>query len=207
MPKLGTGRGTTVRLGRPIAALAAVAGSGLLFVGQSQTNPDFQAMSFFGGGSLLLSASLLLMWVWMKKARHGLVNGRGAAALGRLGMRNAARNPVRSLLTVALLAAAAFLLVAVESFRRRPDPDFLDLRGGSGGFNLMAESAVPVFQRFDTGPGRDALDSRLQQAFGGSGDDPRFVKARAELDAPRRRRTGLSTSSPFGCAGATTRVA
>ena len=48
------------------------------------------------------------------------MNGRGIPALAQLGSRNAARNPTRSLLTAALLASAAFLLVAVESFRRQP---------------------------------------------------------------------------------------
>jgi hypothetical protein len=107
-------------------------------------------MSFFGGGALLLTAGLAAVWLWMKRSRHAEVNGRGLPALGQLGTRNAARNPMRSLLTAALLGAAAFLLVAVESFRREPGREFLDTHGGSGGFNLIAEADVPLFQLSDT---------------------------------------------------------
>jgi hypothetical protein len=78
------------------------------------------------------------------------VNGRGLPALTQLGARNAARNPARSLLTAALLASAAFLLVAVESFRREPGREFLDKHGGSGGFNLIAEADVPLYQMSGT---------------------------------------------------------
>ena len=88
----------------------------------------------------------------MKRTRHADVNGRGLPALAQLGCRNAARNPTRSLLTAALLASAAFLLVAVESFRRQPGTEFLDKNGGSGGFNLIAEADVPLYQSFEPAP-------------------------------------------------------
>src|SRR5439155_748248 len=52
----------------------------------------------------------------------------------------------RSLLTVGLLAAATFLIVAVELFHKQADGDFLTPSGGSGGFALVAETDVPVFQ-------------------------------------------------------------
>jgi hypothetical protein len=78
--------------------------------------------------------------MWMKRPRHATIH-----ALTPLGIRNATRNPTRSLLTVGLLASAAFLLVAVESFRREPDRDFREKTGGSGGFTLLAEADSPVF--------------------------------------------------------------
>ena len=81
----------------------------------------------------------------MRRTRHGEVNGRGVPALAQLGSRNAARNPGRSLLTASLLASAAFLLVAVESFRRQPDKEFLEKTGGSGGFNSGAPMTGPLF--------------------------------------------------------------
>src|SRR5262249_15097505 len=105
-----------------------------IIAGRFVANPDFQSMTFFGGGGLLLLAGLTALLLWMNRTRHSEVNGRGFPVLGRLGMRNAARNPMRSLLTAALLAMAAFLLVAVESFRRQPGSEFLDKNGGSGGF-------------------------------------------------------------------------
>jgi ABC-type antimicrobial peptide transport system permease subunit len=138
------------RFGWWVLILALPIGLGLIAAGAFVQNPDYQAMTFFGGGAMLLTAGLAAVWTWMKRTRHREVNGRGLPALTQLGARNAARNPSRSLLTAALLAAAAFLLVAVESFRREPGAEFLDFHGGSGGFNLIAESDVPLYQMAGT---------------------------------------------------------
>src|SRR5205823_4865144 len=118
---------------------------------------EARAGSFFGSGALLLTASLALAWSWMRGRRHGHVSGHGLPALARLGVRNAARHPVRSLLTAGLLASATFLVVAVESFHREATPDFQDPHSGSGGFSLVAESEVPIFQDLGTPEGRDEL--------------------------------------------------
>jgi ABC-type antimicrobial peptide transport system permease subunit len=165
-----------------LAVASLLLGIGLIVAGRFVDNPDYRAMTFFGGGGLLLTAALAGMDVWMRRTRHRVANGRGAVALARLGSRNAARNPSRSLLTAALIAAAAFLLVAVESFRRQPDHEFLEKSGGSGGFNLIAEASLPVFQPFDSGPGRSDLDLRLQEAFGRSDTDPRYLAAVESLE-------------------------
>jgi hypothetical protein len=102
-------------------------------------------MTFFSGGALFLTAALAGAWAWMRGSRAGQVGGRGARSVAQLGIRNAARHPVRSLLTAGLLAAASFLIVAVESFRRQPDPNYLDRSSGSGGFALLAESDLPIY--------------------------------------------------------------
>lgn len=99
-----------------------------------------RAGTFFGAGSLLLVALLAVVWRWLKQPRRSTVR-----SLYPLGIRNATRNPTRSLLTAGLLASASFLLVAVESFRREPDRDFREKTSGSGGFALLAESDSPVF--------------------------------------------------------------
>jgi hypothetical protein len=39
-----------------------------------------------------------------------------------------------------------FMIVAVESFRRQPDQDYLEVEGGSGGYPLLAEADVPIHQ-------------------------------------------------------------
>jgi putative ABC transport system permease protein len=144
----------------------------LVVAGKFVSNPDAQAGSFFSGGGLLLAAGLAGLWWWMRSTRHATVSGRGAGALARLGSRNAARNPWRSLLTAALLASAAFLLVAVESFRRQPGAEFLDKNGGSGGFNLIAEADVPLYQSFASGPGRADLDKQIRSLHAPPDSDP-----------------------------------
>jgi ABC-type lipoprotein release transport system permease subunit len=166
-----------------IAIFSFLIGIGSLVSGKFFENPDFQAMSFFGGGGLLLTAGLAGAWIWMKRPRQGVVNGRGWPALARLGGRNTARNRSRSLLTAALLASAAFLLVAVESFRRQPGAEFLEKFGGSGGFNLIAQTDVPLFEPLDRGPGRTDLEQRLREALGDAGGSDRYKAAVAELNA------------------------
>jgi putative ABC transport system permease protein len=121
-------------------------GLALIIAGGFVSNPDFQAMAFFGGGAFLLTAGLAALSRWLKRSRRRDVTGRGTAALVQLGTRNAARNPTRSLLTAALLASAAFLLVAVESFRREPGQHFDTRSGGSGGFNIIADADLPLYQ-------------------------------------------------------------
>lgn len=172
------------------AVVGLVVGIGLIAAGGRVQNPDFQAMTFFGGGGLLLTTALCAASIWMRGTRHAVVSGRGLPALAQLGTRNAARNPSRSLLTAALLAAAAFLLVAVESFRRQPDQEFLTKNGGSGGFNLIAETDVPLFQSFDEGLGRVDLEKQLKRAYAPPGSDkddppetPDFVRAKEQLAA------------------------
>ena len=149
-----------------------VVGIACIAAGGSVDNPDFRAMTFFGGGGLLLTAALAGSSIWMRRSRHATVNGRGLPALAQLGVRNAARNPTRSLLTAALLASAAFLLVAVESFRRQPDREFTEKTGGSGGFNLIAETDVPLFQLFSNGLGRADLEMQLKRAYAPKDSDP-----------------------------------
>ncbi len=132
-----------------IAGGSALGAIGLLIAGGFVRDHEMQAMTFFGGGMLLLTAALCGAWAWMRGSRHGRVRGQGRLALARLGVRNAARHPVRSLLTAGLLASAAFLIVAVESFRRQPSPDYLDVHSGSGGFALLAEADLPVYHNLN----------------------------------------------------------
>ncbi|MCI0381397.1 MAG: FtsX-like permease family protein [Gemmataceae bacterium] len=122
----------------------AIVGAACCFIaGFSVTGHEAQAGSFFGSGALLLSACLALLWRWLKRAgTHSSLQ----PSIALLGMRNAGRHPLRSLLTAGLLAAATFLIVAVQSFQKETGDDFFHKDGGSGGFPLLAESDVPIFE-------------------------------------------------------------
>ena len=93
------------------------------------------------------------MWWWMRKGalKPGV---RPSPSLTNLGFRNASRHPVRSLLTIGLLAAASFMVVAVQAFHRDPTHDFLEKTGGSGGYAWIGEATVPIFQDLNTTAGR-----------------------------------------------------
>jgi hypothetical protein len=158
---------------RWLAGVSAMLGIGLIGAGMFVKQHEAQAGSFFGGGALLLTAGLACVWSYLRREEPA----RQAADLhvSNLGMRNAARHPTRSLLTAGLLAASAFLIVAVESFRREPARDFLKPDGGSGGFALLAESDVPIYRDLNQGDGRqeilNALQIRFQEQPGTSAKD------------------------------------
>jgi hypothetical protein len=150
-----------------IALASAGLGVALLIAGPFVPGYEAQAGTFFGSGALFLTAGLLGVYAWMRRARHHLVEGAGWRSIARLGVRNAARHPARSLLTVGLLASAAFLLVAVESFRRKATAGDGSLQAPDGGFALIGESDLPVIRDLNTPPGRrellDALTRKLTE--------------------------------------------
>jgi ABC-type lipoprotein release transport system permease subunit len=146
----------------PRLAIVSLAGAvACLAAGFVVRNPEAQAGSFFGSGMLLLAAGLASLTAWMRGTRHATVSGHGAGAVAHLGIRNAARHPVRSLLTAGLLASAAFLLVGVESFRRHAGDDYLRRDSGSGGFALVGESDLPVFLDLNSEDGHTELVNKL----------------------------------------------
>jgi ABC-type lipoprotein release transport system permease subunit len=151
-----------LRWSRVIAALCLLGGIAAILAGGRMHGAEAQAGTFFTGGFLLLTAGLAILWMILRSRSR--VTTSPHLRIASLAVRNAARHPVRSLLTAGLLAAAAFLIVAVESFRRQPEKDFLEKTGGSGGFALLAESDVPIYQDLNTSRGRDELVEALVQS-------------------------------------------
>ena len=99
--------------------------------------------AFFGVGALLLVAALAFFRSSLATpARASLA---GASPLSRLGVRNGARRPTRSLLTVALVASSTFIILSVESFRHDPTHGEPTFHSGDGGFRWMGESDVPTY--------------------------------------------------------------
>src|SRR5207247_2326360 len=99
-----------------------------------------QVSGFFGSGMLLLAAFLCYQSAWLGQGRRKLICGTGWRPVLRLGFRNATSHPGRSVLCIALIASAAFIIVSVDAFRRRNGALVLDRKSGSGGFPLLAES-------------------------------------------------------------------
>lgn len=160
-----SGKGEPMRCwGGWVALMSGLLGIGLVMVGTLVPDAEARAGTFFGGGFFLLSAGLSLVWFVMRRQDGSRVAASPRLHVATLAIRNAARHPVRSLLTAGLLASAAFLIVAVESFRRQPESNFLDKNSGSGGFTLLGESDVPIYQDLNQGPGRDELTEALERA-------------------------------------------
>lgn len=135
------------RLAVPLAVLFAVS---LLALTAAGTIPE--TPGFFGAGGLFLVAALLF-------ARGRLRSAGDAGPLDSvrgLALRASSFRPGRSLAAMAMIAFAAFLLVAVESFRKRSDPAALP--EGAGGFLAVTETVFGVPWDPNAPEGREALD-------------------------------------------------
>jgi ABC-type lipoprotein release transport system permease subunit len=118
---------------------------------------DVRAGAFFASGAIALAALLALVAMRLKAGRTGPAVSVGGGNLARLALRNAARNPARSTLTIGLVAAATFLIVAVSAFRLDPRGQSPALHSGDGGFALAAESDQPILANLNTPEGRKDL--------------------------------------------------
>jgi putative ABC transport system permease protein len=143
------------RSGRLAAALVAVAVLvGLFAVRLSEMA---QAGAFFGSGTLVLAAALAVVGGRLRAGATGPAVAAGRGNLLRLALRNAARNPGRSTLSVGLVAAVSFLIVAISAFRLDPTAQTPTLASGNGGFALVAESVEPIYEDLNTPEGRRAI--------------------------------------------------
>ena len=150
-----TGRDTDQQLGRktsehkksklPVVACVIALLAFLAAAGGASQGGQIAAGGFIGGGMLLLVAVLLSVYASLRKPRR--IDADSASSkqrlnytIGSLAARNAWRNPLRSTLTVGLMATAAFLIIAITVFRLQPTDR------GTGGFNLIAKTAQPLYQ-------------------------------------------------------------
>ncbi|HEY0284673.1 MAG TPA: ABC transporter permease, partial [Vicinamibacterales bacterium] len=113
---------------------------------------------FFGAGALSLVAMLCLASVWLRRGRWGALHGNGMWAVWRLGWRNTAYRPARSVLCIALIAFATFVIVAVEAFKRDEPGALVDRHSGGGGYPLLVETLLPIVHDLNDASGRDAMN-------------------------------------------------
>ena len=111
---------------------------------------------FFGAGMLLLCALLGFAWIWLRRQRPGSIAPPKLWPVVRLGIRNSSYRPGRSVLCVALIAFAAFIIVAVDAFRRDAG-EIGEQTAGTGGFTLLADSLLPVADDMSAASGRERL--------------------------------------------------
>ena len=128
-----------------IGAIAAVIALALLAAALARQLD--QTAGFFSAGSLLLIASLCFEFTWLNSRHLAAIRGKIT-----LGFRSATYRPGRSILCIALIASATFLIVSLDAFRRG------DAAAGTGGFPFMAESVLPLIHNPNTPAGRDALN-------------------------------------------------
>ena len=133
------------------------------------------------GRSALLAASLCLFAAAVPAPARRAVEGRGWRAVSRLGLRNATYRPGRSVLSMAVIASATFILISVDAFRR----DATSRTGEpavrhSAAMRCSSRRCCPIVHDPNTREGREALNL---------GDLERHVRA---VSAAAWRRCELS---------------
>ncbi len=149
LPATAARRWVGAGLALTLSGAAALAGASL---GAGRVS---DAAAFFIMGALLLAGGLLGGWLALSaalSARHEI------RSVARLALRSAAANRGRSLLTIGLLAAATFVIVATaansRSFSRL---DYARRDSGTGGFALRAIATLPLYYDLGTPGGRAHL--------------------------------------------------
>ncbi|MEX2141541.1 MAG: ABC transporter permease [Pirellulales bacterium] len=156
----------------PILAVAMLIVAVGVLTFATQLSGEAQAGAFVGSGALVLGGLLTTVWHSLRSERRSssLISHSSGGSLARLAVRNGARAPLRSTLTIGLVATATFLIVAISAFRLDPPDDIGDPNTGSGGFQLIAESDQPIYQDLSTAAGRSeaGFDDAHEAAVGGA---------------------------------------
>jgi putative ABC transport system permease protein len=138
--------------------------AGLILIAGTMLGKVSKLEGFFGTGFLLLAAVLGASAYFVRRPHGLLIHGHGWMALTRLALRNTMFRPGRSLLCVSLIAAATFIIVSMEAFRQHPGNISLDKNSGTGGYELIAESALPIVHDLTSETGLDSLGLSMDQA-------------------------------------------
>lgn len=177
VPRPGVTSARLRRVARPWFTIAAgVSAAGFAAAGFGLQGPA-QAGVFFAAGAACLAAMIGAAGRLLRRAAPGTV-GPGAAPVARLALRNLARRPDRSLLTMGLVACAAFVIVAVGASRHAPRFEPGARSAGHGGFALWAETDSPLL--YDPGRAEARAAMGLSPALDGA-------LARCDVHALRRR--------------------
>lgn len=139
--------------------------------------PEPQGGAFFGAGACALVALLMLLSGRFKERSSHATDGSNLSVRS-LAARNLTRSPTRSTLTIGIVAASCFLIVAISAFRLAPTEE------GTGGFELIGVSDQPIFEEIQSREGERVFSLRLQD-----GDD---ASCRNLYQSSRPRLIGIS---------------
>jgi ABC-type lipoprotein release transport system permease subunit len=134
-----------------------MAAAGTAFIGAAAYGAVDRTGGFFGGGISLLIAWLSIMAFTLRQPSRATLSAVRAAPMWRLGIRNAGHRPGRTVLAVAVIASATFIVVAVDAFRRDEHASASGRRSGTGGYPLLVDTLLPIAQDPDSADGRALL--------------------------------------------------
>ena len=136
---------------------ALSASLGILLIAAGAVGFLAKAGAFFGAGAAFLAGALLFSFRRLALPARASVQGQGWLSVARLGMRNTAHRPARSVLSMAMIASAAFILISVGAFRKDDVSPTSDPHSGVGGYTLLINSLLPVAHDPAGPQGREAL--------------------------------------------------
>jgi putative ABC transport system permease protein len=153
----------------PLAAgIAAIVTASALLGAASVGLLGATAGFFAAGGCLLIGCVCLIAYGFARRPRHPF-HGHGWWPAWRLGLRSAAHRPGRSVLAIAVIASAVFILIAVDAFRQQGPPP-QDRHSGVGGYPLLVDLLVPIVHDPNGADGR--ADLGLPEGGGGVTIEP-----------------------------------
>jgi ABC-type lipoprotein release transport system permease subunit len=149
-------RGWHVSVFPPSGSALALVGTGIagVLIASAVVGVVPAVAAFFGAGGLLMVAGCAAFASWLQRPT---ARSTSRTTIPRFGAAYARWRPTRSVLSAALIAFACFVIVAVAAFRRDASGLTLDRESGTGGFVLMAESAVPLMHNPNMEAGRAEL--------------------------------------------------
>ncbi|HEX6463088.1 MAG TPA: ABC transporter permease [Vicinamibacterales bacterium] len=137
-----------------IAAFACAFAAAALVVLAMSGETDV-AGAFFGAGAAVLLAGLCATAIALRRPPRRIEGSRWRGVL-RIGLRNATQRPGRSVLAVAVIASAAFIVISIDAFRQGAvDPS--DRKSGTGGYKLVVDLMLPLVHDPNSRDGREAL--------------------------------------------------
>jgi hypothetical protein len=153
---------------------------------RSAAGPELALYHFGAGGALLvilIAASRTALAMTLRSSDPARLT------LVRMGVRNAARRPGRSLAIVTLFAAVLFLL-ATLAVHQHSDESSSERTSGTGGFALLGRTALPLYHSLASPESREELG--LTEGDLGSAPSSRRARGRRrfllELAAPEHPR-------------------
>jgi ABC-type lipoprotein release transport system permease subunit len=147
----------TSRMPGPLAGAVGCFTASLLLLLPAWAGFIDRSGAFFGAGALLLASCLSGAAFWLRRPSRALLGGRGWWPVSRLGLRNATYRPGRSVLSMAVVASATFILISVDAFRREASVPTSDPHSGTGGYALLVDTVLPIARDPNGADGRNLL--------------------------------------------------
>lgn len=132
------------------AALLFAAGAAIPFL-PSNGPVMAQQGAFFGGGFLLVLSGIVLVHSILGRLAF---RSQPLSQLAALGLANTARRRWRSLSIVSLMASGVFMVTAINSLRLDAQSAASTPSSGTGGFDFLGESTLPIYENLNSPEGR-----------------------------------------------------